>query len=154
MLLNEAFSFYSFKISRLLRKRKLNLRTSPSLFKSVQNILVLNVAFSKRVLVLIKNGCTRPANTTQPDNRFLGHRYTEISIRISPYYKQGATTLKITGGGSFSRPVGLKSGEKSKTRTLLIFIIWQVIKNTYIVSLYSIDNKSNHFLNVLKENYV
>ena len=54
MLLNEASSFYSFKISRLLGKRKLNLRTKKSLFKSVKNILVLNVAFSKSVLVLIK----------------------------------------------------------------------------------------------------
>ena len=57
MLLNEALSFYSFKISRLLGERKLNLRTSTRLFKSVKNILVLDVAFSKSVLVLIKNEC-------------------------------------------------------------------------------------------------
>ena len=57
LLLNEAISFYSFKISKLLGKGKLNLRTSTSLFKSVKNISVLNVAFSKSVLVLIKNWC-------------------------------------------------------------------------------------------------
>ena len=54
---NYTISFYSFKISGLLGKRKLNLRTKTSLFKSVKNILVLNVAFSKSVLVLIKNEC-------------------------------------------------------------------------------------------------
>ena len=57
LLLNEAISFYSFKISKLLGKGKLNLRTSTSLFKSVKNILVLNEAFSKNVLVLIKKEC-------------------------------------------------------------------------------------------------
>ena len=54
LLLYEAFSFYSLKISRLLGKGKLNLRTSTRLFKSVKNILVFNEAFSKNVLVLIK----------------------------------------------------------------------------------------------------
>ena len=38
-------------------KGKLNLRTKNAFFKSVKNIFVLNVAFSKSVLVLIKNGC-------------------------------------------------------------------------------------------------
>ena len=57
LLLNEAFSFYSFKISRLWGKRKLNLRSKKSLYKIVKNISVLNVDFSKSVLVHIKNGC-------------------------------------------------------------------------------------------------
>ena len=58
MLLNEAFSLYSLKISRLWEKRKSNLRTKKGYFlKSVKNILVLNIAFSKSLLVLIKNGC-------------------------------------------------------------------------------------------------
>ena len=38
-------------------KRNLNLRTSTSLFKSVKNILILNVAFSKSVQVVIKTAC-------------------------------------------------------------------------------------------------
>ena len=60
LLLNEAFSFNSFKISRLWGKRKLNLRTENAFFKSVKNILVLNVAFKKSVLVLIKKYGCRP----------------------------------------------------------------------------------------------
>ena len=42
--------------------RKLNLRTKKAFFKSVKNISVLNVAFSKSVLVLIKNGCMSPTS--------------------------------------------------------------------------------------------
>ena len=33
-------------------------KNQKSLFKSVKSILVLNVAFAKSVVVLIKNGCT------------------------------------------------------------------------------------------------
>ena len=35
----------------------MNLKTKKAFLKSVKNILVLNVAFSKSVLVLIKNAC-------------------------------------------------------------------------------------------------
>ena len=56
MLLNEAFSFYFFKISRLWGKRKLNLKTKKAFLKGVKNILVLNIAFSKSGLVLKKMG--------------------------------------------------------------------------------------------------
>ena len=40
-LLNEAFSFYSFKISRLLGKGKLNLRTKKAFLKSLRTFWFL-----------------------------------------------------------------------------------------------------------------
>ena len=38
-------------------EEEVEIKNQKSLFKSVKNISVLNVAFSKSVLVLIKNGC-------------------------------------------------------------------------------------------------
>ena len=83
LLLNEAFSFYSFIISRLFGKRKLNLRASTSLFNSLKKILVLNVAFSKSVLVLIKKMSVH--NYDVLISHFC-HLITFVILQISSYF--------------------------------------------------------------------
>ena len=42
---------------KTLREEEVEFKNQEGLFKSVKNISVLNIAFSKSVLVLIKNGC-------------------------------------------------------------------------------------------------
>ena len=47
-------------------EEEVEFKNQKSLFKSVKNISVLNVAFSKSVLLLIKNGCINPFFIKEP----------------------------------------------------------------------------------------